>query len=107
MTHDVRIQRSRCDCGSDNKSKKENCRSTILDSSLKFTVQRSSARSESQWNLALLSLSKHPEFDKKMEAVKHVNYLSLETAGLGKDPIGESRTNREQRRVSKRPSRPA
>jgi hypothetical protein len=84
VTHDVHIQRSRCDCASDNKSKKENCHSTVVESSLKFPLHRFSARSESQWNLALLCLPKHPEFDKKVEIVKHINYLNMETSGLGK-----------------------
>jgi hypothetical protein len=87
VTHDVRVQRSRCDCGSDNRAKKENCRATVLESSLRFTMQRFSALSESQWNLALICLPKHPEFDGKMETVKHINYLNMETSGLGKDVI--------------------
>jgi hypothetical protein len=84
VTHDVHIQRSRCDCASDNKSKKDRCRSTILESALKFPLHRFSVQAESQWNLALLGLPKHPEFDKKVENVKNINYLNIETAGLGK-----------------------
>ena len=84
VTHDVHVLPKRCDCGSDKESKKGNCHFTVLESSLKFPMHRFSAPSEPKWTLALLCLPKHPEFDKQMENVKHINYLSIETSVLGK-----------------------
>ena len=84
VTHDVHVMPKRCDCGSDNKLKKDKCHFTVLESSLKFPMHRFSAPSESKWNLAFLCLPKHPEFDKRMENVEHINYLCIETFFLGK-----------------------
>jgi hypothetical protein len=60
--------------------KREACKYTVLESSSsKFQVRRFSVPSEkpTSWNLSLLGLPKHPEFD-RLDEVKNVSWISIE-----------------------------
>jgi hypothetical protein len=83
VTRDVGIQTSRCACGNTDEMSRANCHTTVLESANGFPLRRFDASSPSKWNLALLCLPKHPDFDKEMKPVEHINYLKIKTSGQG------------------------
>ena len=92
MTPDIRVQKKRCDCNPGNSVEKQNsCKYTVLESSggsislRKYSVP---INKPSQWNLALVGLPRHPNFDKLFEEVSSVSYMSIQM-----EPEGETSPN--------------
>lgn len=95
VTQSVKIKPERCACGSRKEEQRAKCKQTFLGSTKDFPLWQFSTSTESQWNLALLSRPQHPEFERNVEKVKHVNYLGIETKVSGTiiSPNGVIETN--------------
>jgi hypothetical protein len=89
VTQDVTIKKKRCDCGEDKLDKREACRYTVLESESSkrpFPLRKMSVPGDkpTTWNLALLGLPQHPDFNDTFEKVKDVKWLSIELNPEGK-----------------------